>query len=58
MELPQSTKEPEYENWGYCPYCLLTMEAVAPHGERRRHKATKVAQGECEQAKNQTNAKT
>lgn len=53
MELPKSTKPPEYKEWGFCSFCLMTMEAIPPHGEGRRHKATGTPEGQCEQAKNQ-----
>jgi hypothetical protein len=43
--------KPTYQKSGFCSYCLLSLESIQPGGLDPRHVSTKVAYGECVQAK-------
>jgi hypothetical protein len=40
-----------YEKGGFCPYCLMSIEAKQPGGADPRHVGTLVPYGECVQGK-------
>ncbi len=42
--------KPAYEKGGFCPYCLMSIEAIQPGGTLPRHVGTMVAYGHCVQA--------
>lgn len=50
MKLPATGTDANYQDSGFCAYCLMTLESKQPGGTDVRHKSNKVPYGECPQA--------
>jgi hypothetical protein len=49
MKLPEQTAG-DYQDTGFCMYCLMTLEAKQPGGRDARHKSTQTPYNQCPQA--------